>query len=42
MRLPDAIWMIVLEYKKEMEALDAFHAFLYEVFDNLMCAMKSK
>ena len=42
MELPPEIWEIILDYKRQMEELDAFHAFLVEVFSNLVLAVKSK
>jgi hypothetical protein len=42
MEFPPEIWEIIKSYKKEMEELDSFHAFLVEVFSNLILAVKSK
>tara|TARA_B100001245_G_C22551358_1_gene275844 strand:- start:123 stop:251 length:129 start_codon:yes stop_codon:yes gene_type:complete len=42
MQFPEPIWKIIKSYKKEMEELDRFHAFLVTVFSNLILAVKSK
>ena len=42
MEFPREIWEIIKSYKNEMEELDRFHAFLVEVFSNLIFALKSK
>ena len=40
--MPDEILKIILQYKKEMDELEAFLRFFDIVFSNLVASLKSK